>query len=324
MKIKKEYVVLGIIIAALSLYLVFHNRDRSTYQLPESAPIERNDITKIEILGTEKAVELNREGNDWKILPGDYPADGAKVKDMLDVLSAFTLTALVSESENYQIYDLGDAQRIRVKAWSKDTLLREFDAGKAASSFRHTFVKLPGNPMVYHARDNFRRKFDLSIDELRDKLVLSFDVETIHEIAIQKGELKSIFSNHPLVKPEETSDSEVSVEEAAAAQEKKWVNETNETADDGRIRQLLSTLASLKCEKYIEDKTKADFNQPVHTVHLKGVNDYSLSLYDTSDAYGEMVPAASSENPYVFLLPKWRAETIMKDPAELLQQKESE
>jgi hypothetical protein len=321
MKIKKEYLILCVIILALSLYLIFHNRDRSTYQLPALSPIERNDITRIEILGAEKTIELGREGSDWKILPEAYPADAAKIKDMLDVLTAFTLTALVSESENYQIYDLDDEHRIRVKAWSKDSVVREFDAGKAASSFRHTFVKLPGNPMVYHARDNFRRKFDLSTDDLRDKLVLSFDAETIHEIEIQKGALTSIFSKNPVPGENAEPGSKEAGEKPVAPQEQRWMNEKNELLDEPAIRRLLSTLSGLKCEKYIEGKTKAEFSRPICTILLKGAKDYSLSLYDVLKENVELYPAVSSENPYVFLLPKWRVENIMKDPADMVAKK---
>ncbi len=321
MKFKKEYFVLGIIIAVLSLYLIFHNRDRSTYNLPELSPIERNDITKIELIGAEQTIELSREGSDWKIMPKAYPADAAKVKDILDVLSAFKLTALVSESENYQIYDLDDKHRIRVKAWVKDVVVREFDAGKAASSFRHTFVKLPGNPMVYHARDNFRRKFDLSIDDLRDKVVLSFDKETIHEIAIQRGERKSVFSKKPMLQENEEPDSKAAGEKPVSSPQLKWVNENSQPVDDAGVQRLLSTLAGLKCEKYIEDKTKADFNQPIYTILLKGAKDHSLSFYNVSKENDEQYPAVSSDNPYLFLLPKWRVDTIMKDPAEMLGKK---
>ena len=324
MKFKKEYLILGVIIVALSLYLVFHNRDRSTYQLPELSSIERNDITKIEIIGAEQTIELSREGSDWTILPKTYPADAAKVKDMLDVLGAFKLTALVSESENYQIYDLDDAHRVRVKAWAKDVVVREFDTGKAASSFRHTFVKLPGNPMVYHARDNFRRKFDLSIDDLRDKIVLSFAAETIHEIVIKKGEKQSIFSKNPVSPENEQPSSKAAGEKPGAPVQTKWVNENNEIMDESAIQQLLSTLSDLKCEKYIEDKTKAEFNQAVYSILLKGAKEHSLSLYEASKENDEQFPAASSDNPYLFFLPKWRVDNIMKDPADLLGKKEGE
>jgi hypothetical protein len=107
-------------------------------------------------------------------------------------------------------------------------------------------------------------------------------------------------------------------EKPIAAQEQRWMNEKHELLDEAAIQRLLSTLSGLKCEKYIEGGTKAEFTQPIYTILIKGAKDYSLSLYDVLKENGEMYPAVSTENPYVFLLPKWRVENIMKDPAEML------
>jgi hypothetical protein len=325
MKIKKEYLILSVIIVALSLYLVLHDRDRSSYQLPELSPIERNDITKIEIISAEKTIELNREGSDWKISPNAYPADASKIKDMLDVFTEFTLTALVSESKNYQVYDLDDAHKVRVKAWAKNLVVSEFDIGKAASSFRHTFVKLPENPMVYHARDNFRRKFDMNVDDLRDKIVLSFASDTIQEIVIHQGDTQSVFRKNTASPENEQSGSDEAGEKPnLPAAQTKWVNENNEIADESVLQRLLSTLADLKCDKYIEGKTKADVEPPVYTIRLKGAKEHNLSLYDALKENEDQYPASSSDNPYLFLLPKWRVDNIMKDQAEIMGKKESE
>ena len=60
---------------------------------------------------------------------------------MLSAIENLTLTALVSESKNYNLYDLNEEKRINVKAWQGENLKRDVDLGKTASSFRHTFVK---------------------------------------------------------------------------------------------------------------------------------------------------------------------------------------
>ena len=324
MKFKKEYLVLGVIIVALSVYLTLHNRDRSSYQLPKVPSVDRNDITKIEIIDAEKTIELNREGSDWKIAPQAYPADASKIKDMLDVITEFTLTALVSESKNYQIYELDDAHRTRVKAWANDRVVGEFDAGKAASSFRHTFVKLPENSNVYHARGNFRRKFDASVDDLRDKNVMSFEADTIQEIAIQQGETQSIFRKSTITaEKKQPGSADAEEKPTSPSAQNKWVNEKNEPADESVVQRLLSTLSDLKCDGYMENQAKADLGQPAYTVRLKGAKEHSLSLYHALTENDDQFPASSSDNPYLFLLPKRRVDNIMKDPDEIMGKKES-
>ena len=73
---------------------------------------------------------------------------------MLNVFESLALTALVSESKDYNRYDLNAEKRITVKAWQQETLKRNFDIGKAAPSFRHTFVKIGDESRVFHASAN--------------------------------------------------------------------------------------------------------------------------------------------------------------------------
>ena len=200
MKAKKEYLILILIIIGLSVYLFMRTADRTFYELPQIAALEQNQITKIEISKDGQTIVLNKKDNKWYLEPHGYTADTKKVKDMLSTLGGMTLTTLVSESKDYGRYELNDEKRIAVKAWQQETLKRNFDIGKPASSFRHTFVRLDGDSRVFHARDNFRGKFDLTVDNLRDKNVLSFKPAEISEIQIAKDEtaLKLVRSQVPV------------------------------------------------------------------------------------------------------------------------------
>ena len=153
MKIKKEYIILAVIIAALLLYLSQRSTDRTLYKLPDVPEISNSDITKIEINKNSTPIAISKKGDRWTIGPNKYPADTLKVKNMLDVMEKLTLTALVSESKSYNCYNLDNDNKITVKAFGKDKLKLEFDIGKAASSFRHTFVKIAGDERVFHARE---------------------------------------------------------------------------------------------------------------------------------------------------------------------------
>jgi hypothetical protein len=188
MKVKKEYIILGVLIAALSAYLLFRNPDKTHYELPTIPEMDVADISKIEISKEGTSLVLNKKDDKWHIAPEGYLADTTKVEGMLNGMESLTLTALVSESESYARYDLDDDDKITVKAWEGNTLKRNFDIGKPASSFQHTLVKLSGDDRVYHGRGNFRNQFDQRVDDLRDKLVLAFDEKDIQEISISKGE----------------------------------------------------------------------------------------------------------------------------------------
>ena len=137
MKFKKEYLILILIIAALSTYLLIRSSDRTRYQLPELGGLKQSDINKIEISKSGNSLILEKRDNQWYIEPAGYLADKTKVKAMLNVFESLALTALVSESKDYNRYDLNAEKRITVKAWQQGTLKRNFDIGKAAPSFRH-------------------------------------------------------------------------------------------------------------------------------------------------------------------------------------------
>lgn len=171
MKAKKEYMVLVLIIIAGWSYLVFHKDDRIQYKLPFIPKIEIDTITNLEISNRGETITLERQEKNWLLTPQNYPADGAKIKSMLFQIEDIEITDLVSESKAYDRYQLNAENKISIKAWAGDKLLREFDVGKEAATFQHTFFRLPESSSVYHARGDFRRKFELSAAELRDREV---------------------------------------------------------------------------------------------------------------------------------------------------------
>jgi hypothetical protein len=324
MKIKKEYLILLLIIVALSVYLFMRKEDRTLYELPVLPGISKKDISKIEITKGQTSLVLNKKDDQWVIGAQQYPADKNKINEMLDASEKLTLTALVSESKNYIRYDLTDEKKINVKAWQADTLKRNFDIGNAASSFRHTFVKLADDDRVFHARENFRNKFDQSVDNLREKTVFSVQVSDIDQIRITKDQQSLTLNRTPVGeadKPQETDQAAASTSPTINAE---WQTADGKIADKPTLNRLLSSLTNLRCDKFIEDRKKEDFTAPLYTVQLKGAKDYNLSIFAKLKDDDPDFPAISSENDYPFLLSKANAESIMQDPDKLLKQPETD
>jgi hypothetical protein len=172
MKLKKEIIMLGVIIVALSVYLFQRSGDRTRYTLPEMPALAASEITKIEITRAGQSVVLTRKDERWVIEPTGVAAAPQSVQEMIEALTGLTLTALVAESKNYSLYELDDENKIHVRAWQDGRLRHELDIGKTAPSFRHTFVRLAGDDRVYHARDNFRLRFAGGPEDLRDKTIM--------------------------------------------------------------------------------------------------------------------------------------------------------
>jgi hypothetical protein len=330
MKSKKEYLILGGIIILLALYLVYHKKDRTYYELPKLPEVKKADITTLKITKADHTIELQKKDDKWMILPEKYPADSAKIDPMLDIITGLTVTAMVSESENYNRYELDDPKKINILALAGDKTVRSFDMGKTAPSNQHTFIKLPDDKRVYHARENFKTKFDVTADALRDLTVLAFDKTQIQQIEIQAKEKKPLLlsmKQEPVevaVKPEEKpaetpagkaaeekAPPEAETPEKEAAPKNIWRSADGAVIQESDVNSLLDGVSKLKCKEFIKDKTKTDFTSPIYTVKLQGDKAYELSVFDKIKKDDNTYPAVSSESEYPFLLPQYKVEDLI-------------
>jgi hypothetical protein len=308
MKIKKEYIFLFGIIVALVIYLAVQSQNRTHGSVPKIPKITSTEITKVEIIRPDTTIVLTRNGNNWQIEPNKYNADADTVNQILDVIGTLSLTALVSKSKNYERYNLNSANRISVKAWTGETLRREFTIGKPAPSYRHTFVTIADDDHVYHALNNFRYTFEKPIDDMRDKTIFSFNTKDIHHIDITSDWMTASLHRQSSGEKEEKNQ-KMAAETKASEQ---WLNAEGQIVDPSIIDPLLNTLSNLKCASYISDRTKDDFTGPIFTVTLSGEKTYTLSIYNKIKSEDEKYPAVSSQNDYVFTLAKWVTDKLMK------------
>jgi len=315
MKLKKEYLILAAIIVALSLYLFLHKTDRAHYELPTLLPLSKAEISKIEITRKGTPIVLNKKNGSWSIGPEGYPANNDKIMNILSIIENLTLTAMVSESKDYSRYELDDEHKVNVKAYIGKALKREFEIGKTAPSYRHTFVRLQGDDLVYHARENFRNRFEVAVADLRDKQVLVFDKTEIKEIRLSKNGRSTVCA---LSKTSVTTGQEPAANaKPAPKQMPVWENPQGKTCDEKKLNRLLVTLSNLRCEKYIENKKKEDFTDPICSIELKGTQNYSLAIFAKADDE-KGYPAITSSNKYPFLLPEGIVQSIIKAPEEML------
>jgi len=324
MKIKKEYIILAVVIIALSAYLIMRREDRTLYELPKLSEINPKEITKLQITRGENVIELNKKDDSWYIAPQDYPADIDKVKKMLDSIENFTLTALVSESKNYNLYYLTGESGINVKAWQGDSLKRDIDVGKTASSFRHTFVKRAGDDRVFHARGNFRNTFDLNVDDLRDKSVLAYTSSDIQQIQITKGQQSIVLQRTQLPENEEAPKTDEKESVSPPPQKTVWQAPDGRTGDETAINQILSRLSNLRCEKFIDERAKEDFTSPLLTLQFKGTQEHRLAIFANDGENNAEYPATSSESKYAFLLSDNLVEEILEDSSKILKEPETD
>lgn len=319
MKMKREIIVLVLIIAALSVYIVLKKKGRTHYEIPALPGIEKEEISSLTIREGGEEMALVREGDGWIIRPGDYPADTSQVDGMLELVTGLTLTAMASEAGNDQLYELDESARIEVEAGKGDDVLRRVYVGKTAPSQRHTFVKLDNDQRIYHARENMRSPFQKDAETLRDKQVMQIE-DDITEVILTEGQesLHVVKSDVPPAPETDASATDGAVEDSVAG-EPEWRTEAGQLVNGEEIDTLIQTLSNLTCDGYVKDDKPEEMKNPTYTVSLKGIKDYELAIYGEQD---KKFVCTSSENDYVFLIPEWRAKRIRLDIEELMKSDE--
>ncbi len=297
MKGRKEYLVLIAIILVLVTYLYFKRTDQLHYAIPQLSAVDSKNLTRIELTAKGETVAVSKKGGVWCIEPKGYPADPSKVEKMLGIIGSLTLTDMVSDTENFARYELGDKDKITVKAYAGTEVSRRFDVGKAAPTSRHTFVRLPESRKVYQARDSFRDVFLLNAAGLRDRKVLSFGQDVIRKMSIAKGS-RVITLTRSGSKPDEAG----------------WIDARGREVPKPDADAILSSLYDLECAGYPDGLTKAGLGAPDLTVTLSGTKDYTLSLYAKQ---GDTFPATSSGSAYVFTLADYQLDNIRKSAEKL-------
>lgn len=319
MKIKLEYIILVILILALSLYLALRNQNKTNYEMPKLPDLHVSDISKLEISRAGSSLILNKKDNKWYMEPSGHMAELRSVSDMLESLKKFTLSEFVSGSKNYERYDLGDDKKISVKAWAGDSLKISLALGRPAASFRHTFATLAEDSRVFLAQDNLRPRFDVTEDKLRDKTILSFKEEQIHAIDISEDE--KLFSlRYTEAKKNVPASSAVDSKQAPKAPSKAemvWIASDGGLGDEAEIHKWLTVLSELQCLKFIDDKKKTDFVNPIYVLRLKGAAEYTISVFGKSDAYDGNYPVTSSSVDSPFMFSAGQAKNVMRKLSDL-------
>lgn len=297
---KKEYIILTIIIIALGAYLYFQNSDSTHYTLPQPEAITQSKITKIEIAKKDGIVSISKEDNDWFVGQNKFPADQTKLTPVLKMLKEIKLTALISESGNYARYELDDAGKSTVTAWVNDKVVIKIDIGKTASSYKHTFVKLDSNKNVYHAAQNLKSIIDKTEENFVDKTILTFKPEAAYSVKIT-DEDKTYSFTKTIDDVKIDVEKKDSAEKPAPKPEEYWLSSTGDKKEKVNIDAFIKAFSNLECNNFVADLKKDALSKPIYSVTVTTVNKpNTLSVYQ-SEKDKDLICTSSKSN-FVFNL----------------------
>ncbi len=321
---KKELLILGAVIVGLVAYLVFHSEQKSHYTLPDLPRVDVEGVTSLAVEKNGKTITLDRENGQWTVSDKHYPADTDTVKKLLDVVENLRVSALVSQSRDLVRYDLTPEQGIKVTARKGDTVVRSFELGKAAPTYRHTFVTLAGHGGVYHALGNFRQDFDRDVAGFRSKKVFGFDRESLTSLVVEKADLKrTLVAGQPDDKDKDKVQDQAQAQEQEQDQDQDqdqeqtpWKAEDGNPVDAGKVDALVADLTQLDCASYPDGQTDLPDagGTPLLKVQVttgsgdKARND-GLVLHKKTEN-GDYL-ATSSQTPYPFILNAYQGDDLV-------------
>jgi hypothetical protein len=302
---KKEYLILILIIVILAGYLALRKEDRRHYTLPDPPAVNTEKIDRLTVEKEDQMIAFTRTESGWVVTDKAYPADSSAVEQMLNVLSELTLSALVSENQDVARYDLDKPHRLSVTAFHGDTPALSVKIGKAAPTFNHTFVMLGNDPNIYHAKDSFRSHFSKSVNEFRDRQVLTFQENNIEKITIHFPEKQVVLTAQKPADNEKKDGPPV------------FSYEDGTSPDPKTVSNLLYSLSDLTCDQFMPDMDKAEMETSSESlaIFLENGSSRVLKLFDQHGE--EPVPATSSMNDYVFSLKPHVTEDIIDYAHEL-------
>ena len=313
---KKEYLLLVVAIVALAALLAYQKKGKTNYQLPQLASIDVS-VNRLLVKEADREMELRQVDGSWVVGPKSYRADNDRAAKMVTEIKNLQLVALISEKENYQLYELNQKKRFTVQLYHDQTLLREVMVGKNSPSLRQTYVMLKDDAKVYQALGNLRSNLFSEIDDLRDKEILkisSKEREALEKILIErisegKQESLEIVKVKAVAKAGDEPPAAGGKDSSTPAS--KWQLKNGGEVVDSAVFSLLTTLSDLKCTKYLTELNSDAFENPAYRVTVSGAdNNFFIAFLEAKE---DQYRAFSSQAEQPFLFPSWQAKQIIKE-----------
>lgn len=319
---KKEYIILIILIIGLIAYLGLKKDNQVHYELPTIPQVDTTRIDRVEISKADRLVVLNKGENGWTVTDKKFSANPEDIEQMIGTLKAIKLSALVSEAKDLARYELNDTHAVKVKALAGKEAVRSFVIGKTAPSHNHTFIYLDDKDRtVYQANGNFKSQFDKESADFRDKKVLEFDPAGVKKVTLEKqGQIVTLIkSQTPKTTDQEKDETKKDlIEKKPLHEESTWKKEDGSVTDQKTISDLLSSLSKLECHAFLDEDKAARLKeiQPSCKILLENDKTFILNLFNKNE--NQDVEGSCSYTPYAFTLTSYKAEDIVSYADKLL------
>jgi len=302
MKIRKNIIIPIAAIIILGLYLVFNTTGKMNYKIPEFKSIQSGTIYSMEIKSEKGTINLYSDNGVWKLNPENLRAEPSKINEMLAFLENPQFIDMVSDTKNYQNYGLEKGKFVDIKAMVKGNAdnkpVRELYLGDLNQSRRFAFIRIPDNKAVFTVKENIKKLFDVSENDLFDKKILNFDSTKIDKIEVISNNLKTTID-----KSVDSDNKDI------------WKTDNGAELDSNAVGQSLRYLANSRFESYSPaGENRGEGN--IFTINL--YNDKTLNSFTITKKNDSNYSAFSSYAGKDFILAENTATQIIKMSGDIL------
>lgn len=181
------------------LYWSDHRKPNAEATNPaETAPsilkLDESSITRIELKKKDgPEIQLTKSGSEWKITePKPISADQSAVSNMISTLASLNSERLVEEkSSDLQRYGL-DHPSLELDVSEKDNTSQRLLLGDDTPTGSAAYAVLAGDPRVFTIASYHKTSLDKTLNDLRDKRLLTVSPDKISrlEIAGPNGDIE--------------------------------------------------------------------------------------------------------------------------------------
>ena len=294
----KKFIISVSAIAVLLLYILIANMKNSS----DIPTLPRWDVKSDEIIITRPSgtIKLYVKEGKWVINDEAFPADEKAVADVEKQFKDIRLSDLISKKGFYNKYDLTPDRYSEIIFKKGEAVFRKFKLGKKSSTGRHTFVRVDDRPEIYLAEGTFDQVLNKTLDDYRDKNVVSIKKDSVSEVTIEY-----LGSRLALVREKKGGAGRDKTAAKKSAAEK-WVITGQETVpvDAVKVDAILAGLDPLRAASFLEIQ-KETLSQRVCGIQIKaGKKEIAVAIYKKDNKF----IATSSENQFVYVLDNWAAE----------------
>jgi hypothetical protein len=201
MKQMRGLLIAAILLAVLSGLVYWSNKHKAEEAAKPSADAPPTILTldskQIQEIRIQKAgsdpVVLSKLGDRWDITqPTPMPADQDAANGMVSTAAALTSERLIDDKPaNLAPFGLADPPvqvSFKLKSGKTDTI----DIGRDTPTAGAAYVKLAGDPKVYSVSTSTKTSLDKSLNDLRDKRLLTFNRNRLARVELTNSKGQAI------------------------------------------------------------------------------------------------------------------------------------